>query len=74
VKAECRYRKPARYDDLLTIRVTVPRITTAKIEHDYEVLRDGELLAAAKVTLALVDRLGAVHRVPDWLKSLGLEG
>jgi acyl-CoA thioester hydrolase len=73
VKAECRYRKPARYDDLLTIRVSVSRITTAKIEHEYQVLRDGEVLAAAQITLALVDHAGVVHRVPDWLSSLGLD-
>ncbi|MDZ7619555.1 MAG: YbgC/FadM family acyl-CoA thioesterase, partial [Patescibacteria group bacterium] len=27
VKAECRYRRPARYDDVLTIRTMVDRIT-----------------------------------------------
>jgi acyl-CoA thioester hydrolase len=71
VKAECRYHKPARYDDLLTIRTTVTRVTPAKIEHQYDVLRDGERLAEGLVTLAMVDRAGNVQRVPNWMQADG---
>jgi acyl-CoA thioester hydrolase len=71
VRAECRYRRPARYDDLLTIRVTVVKVTPAKIEHEYGVLRDGELLAVGHVTLAVVDRQGNVQRVPAWIQAKG---
>ena len=67
VKAECRYRKPARYDDVLTIRTTLTRVTMAKIEHEYQLLRDDETLATAHVTLALVDRTGTAQPVPQWL-------
>ena len=68
VKAECRYRKPARYDDLLTVRTRLTRVSKAKIEHEYLLLRDDECLATARVTLALVDRNGTVQPVPDWLQ------
>src|SRR5215470_8998154 len=44
-RVEVRYRKPAQYDDLLTLRTTVTRTTAVRIEHMYEVLRDGELIA-----------------------------
>lgn len=64
---QCAYHKPARYDDLLTIRTLIKRITPAKIEHEYQVWRETERLATAHVTLALVDRRGEVMRVPDWL-------
>ena len=69
VKAQCTYHKPARYDDLLTVRTIVKRVTPAKIEHEYQVLRDGERLATARVILALVDRDGQVIRVPEWLQE-----
>ncbi len=69
VKAECRYRKPARYDDVLTIRTIVDRITPAKIEHRYEVLRDAERLAEGRTTLAVIDREGRVRRVPEWMET-----
>jgi acyl-CoA thioester hydrolase len=65
VRAACRYRRPARYDDLLDIHVRVVRTTHAKIEHRYEVLREGQSLANAEITLALVDRQGTVQRVPE---------
>jgi len=68
VRAECRFRRPARYDDLLRLRTTVVRITPAKIEHQYELFRDHELLAVGHVTLAMVDGHGKVCRVPDWMQ------
>ena len=68
VKAECRYRRPARYDDLLRLRTTVVRVTQAKIEHRYELFRDDECLAVGHVTLAVIDRTGKVLPVPDWMR------
>lgn len=67
VKADCRFRRPARYDDLLKIRTTITRVTAARIEHEYHVLRDGETLAVGHVTLALVDRQGNLSQVPEWM-------
>ena len=70
VQAECRYRKPAQYDDLVTVRTTLARVSQAKIEHEYELLRGDETLATARVTLALVDRQGTVQQVPEWMHGL----
>ncbi len=69
VKAACVYHKPVRYDDIVTIRTIISRITAAKIEHEYQMSRDGERVATAHVTLALVDRNGVVQRVPEWLTA-----
>ena len=33
----CKFKKPAYYDDLLTIRTTVARVTHVKIVHEYHV-------------------------------------
>ena len=74
VKAECRYRRPARYDDLLTVRTSLTGVSRAKIEHEYVLLRDDEQLAAARVTLAVVDRNGSVQPVPAWLLELYEDG
>ncbi|QVL33095.1 acyl-CoA thioesterase [Telmatocola sphagniphila] len=65
-KVEVRYRKPARYDDLLTIRTTVTRSTLVRIEHKYEVFRNSELLAEGSSTLASINREGQVQPLPDW--------
>src|SRR5271155_2458093 len=37
----CKFKRPARYDDLLTIKTTVVRMTHVKIVHHYQVFRDG---------------------------------
>jgi acyl-CoA thioester hydrolase len=65
VSIECKYRKPARYDDVLTLKTRVARVTPAKIEHEYRILRDGELLTEARSVLACVDRTGSVQRIPQ---------
>ncbi len=67
VKAECSFRRPAHYDDLLRLRTTIVRVTQAKIEHQYELFRDDESLAIGHVTLAVVDRNGKVQPVPEWM-------
>src|SRR5438552_7654454 len=47
-KAEVHYRRPAHYDDLLTIRTRVERTTAVRIDHHYEASRNGELVADGK--------------------------
>ena len=67
VSAQCRYHAPARYDDVLTLRTTLARITPAKLEHHYELRRDETLIASGQTVLACVDRSGKVQRVPETL-------
>jgi len=69
VHIECRYRRPARYDDVLRLRTLTHRVSAAKLEHRYTLWRDDELLAEGASTLACVDREGRLQRVPDWLKE-----
>lgn len=69
VHAECRYFRPARYDDLLRLRTVIKRVTAFKIEHEYLLYRDQELLCRGNVTLALVDRTGQIQPVPEEIQS-----
>ncbi len=64
---QCRYIQPASYDDLLVLRTIVERVTPARIEHRYEILRDGMKIASGHSVLACVDRHGKVRRIPDWM-------
>ena len=68
VKLECRFRKPARYDDVLRLRTTVSRVTPVRIEHRYEVFRDEVLLTEGSSTLACVDRNGRLMELPEMLR------
>ena len=64
-RAECRFRRPARYDDELLLKVEVARMTKARIDHKYELYRDGLLLCEASTVLACVDREGIIIPIPD---------
>jgi acyl-CoA thioester hydrolase len=66
---EVRYRSPARYDDLLTVRTIVERVTMVRIEHRYEVHRDGVLVAEGKTTLACIGRDGRPQGLPEVLRK-----
>lgn len=66
-KAACRFIAPAAYDDLLQLRTTVTRVTPARIEHAYELRRDGTLLATGETVLACIGRDGQLRRMPEWL-------
>lgn len=65
VKLECRYHAPARYDDLLTLKTRVEKLTAVRIEHSYRLYRGDQLLATAASTLGCVDREGQLQRIPD---------
>lgn len=64
-KIAVQYRAPARYDDVLTLTTKFARISFAKLEHAYELRRDGQLLTTGDTTLACIDREGKVQRMTD---------
>jgi acyl-CoA thioester hydrolase len=68
-KIEVRYRRPVRYDDLVTVRTSVVRTTAVRIDHRYEVLRDGLLVAEGTSTLACVDHDGNPQALPESLRT-----
>jgi acyl-CoA thioester hydrolase len=66
-KIEVKYKAPAHYDDVLTVRTTVTRTSPVRLEHKYEVFRDGKLLCEGTSTLACVDKDGKLQAMPAWL-------
>ena len=67
VRVDCRYKSPARYDDLIKIETRIAKVTAAKIIHEYTVSREGVTVVTATVTLAVIDRDGRLQRVPESL-------
>lgn len=70
VQVDVRFRKSARYDDLLQLETRVSRQTPARLEHSYQLLRGTELLTEGRSTIACIDREGTVQRIPDDLVAL----
>jgi acyl-CoA thioester hydrolase len=60
-----RYRRPARYDDLLTLHTQIARVTPAKLEHSYRLMRGDAVLAEADSVIACVNGAGEVQRIPE---------
>jgi len=51
----CRFIRPARYDDLLTVRVTIPQLPSTRLLFSYEVFnQDGLLLNTGQTTLVFI--------------------
>jgi acyl-CoA thioester hydrolase len=72
IEAHCRYRQPARYDDVLTLRTRLRDLGAARLSFGYELVRaaDGVLLADGWTVHAAVDRTGRVRRLPPSLRRL----
>ena len=70
-KLAIRYRAAARYDDELVVHTTLTRATRVKLEHAYELRRDGRLLAEGETTIACLDGAGRVRVLPEVLGGRG---
>lgn len=68
-RAECEYFIPARMDQLLTVTVSVTRMTQATLAIRYDCRHSEELLAVGRVVFAFVDRAGKPVRVPGGLRE-----
>ena len=52
-----RYLQPARYDDQLSIRVSLPKLPSARVVFEYEIRnQDGLLLHTGRTTLVFMRR------------------
>lgn len=64
-RLDCRFRAPARYDDLLTLTTITTKVSRVRVDHRYELKRDGVLLTEASSTLVLVGGDGKPTTLPD---------
>ncbi|MFK8296641.1 acyl-CoA thioesterase [Capnocytophaga canimorsus] len=56
VSLQINYKKPALYDEILTIRTQIKNLPSTKIEFDYEILNEKEeVISTANTTLVFVD-------------------
>jgi acyl-CoA thioester hydrolase len=66
-EAQCRYKRPARFDDLLTIRTRVVESLRRTIRFGYEVHNQasGELIATGETVHVICDRAGRPKTLPE---------
>ena len=64
VDLRLKYKRPARYDDRLTLHTRLDEVSRVRIEHAYSLERDGLVLVTASSTLACLDRDGRPRAIP----------
>ena len=69
IEAHCKYKRPARYEDLLEIDVAVSEMRGASIRFVYAVYRGAELLAEGFTRHAVVGPDGRPKALPDLLRD-----
>jgi acyl-CoA thioester hydrolase len=70
--ARVRYRRAARYDDLVRVRCWVRELASRQVTFGYAIERDatGELLATAATSLIALGRDRQVERIPEAVYDL----
>jgi acyl-CoA thioester hydrolase len=66
-RMEIDFRSPARMDDVLTVFSKPVEVRGARLVLDQTISRDGDLLARAHVTVAMVNGFGRARRLPEAL-------
>lgn len=69
IKAEIRFRSPAKYDDELALTTTLTKVTHVRYDHTYELKRGTTLIAEGSTTIACVDRTGQLIQIPEKLRG-----
>jgi acyl-CoA thioester hydrolase len=66
-EASCRYKRPARFDDVLTVRTRVTESQRRTIRFGYEILNraSGEIIATGETLHVICDRLGRPKSLPE---------
>ena len=70
-RAQCKFIKPARYDDVLTLTTFLERVTPSRIDHRYELKREETMLCTGRTTVAAVDMEGRLACIPQYLVPEG---
>jgi acyl-CoA thioester hydrolase len=61
----CKYIKPARYDELITIKVSIPILPSLRIKFNYELFNEKkELINVGETTLVFIDMDKNKPRLP----------
>jgi acyl-CoA thioester hydrolase len=71
VDLHVKYRRPARYDDVVRVETKLTRLTRARLEHAYVLSRDGVELTVASTVVACVDADGRARAIPESILALG---
>ena len=69
VNLQCKFIKPAEFDDKITVKTSLRKIPTVKIEFEYEIYNQkNELLTTGSTMLAFINmKTNKPMRCPDYI-------
>ena len=71
VEAFCRYKAPARYDDIILIKIRVSEMKNTSLKFDYKIFNkeSGKLLAIAYTTHVFIDKERKPVKIPPQIRE-----
>lgn len=70
VEAHCNYKRPAYYEDLIVVEVSVSEMRAASLRFAYTVRRGQTVLAEGNTRHAIVGPDGKPRALPDFIRQL----
>jgi len=70
VAVSCEYFAPARFEDVLELRLRIVKVSKSSVEHEIEFRRDGQRLALGRMTAVCCAVDGGAFRpiaIPEWV-------
>jgi acyl-CoA thioester hydrolase len=70
-EAQCRYKRSARFDDLLTVRTRVTESKRRMVKFGYEIVnQEGEQIAIGETVHVICDRQGRPKSLPEKYRKI----
>ena len=66
----CKFLKPVRYDDLLEVAAWPSIVKRASMRFEYEIIKDGEVMAKGYTHHVCLNREGKIVRIPERLRKI----
>jgi acyl-CoA thioester hydrolase len=71
-EASCRYKAPARYDDIVRIETWIPRVKNSSLDFAHKVYVGNKLIATGESVHVFTNKAGRPVRMPREVAGLSL--
>lgn len=68
--ASCQYKSPARYDDIVTIKSSVPEVRNSSLRFEYKLFVGNRLIATGESTHVFTNKACRPVRIPEKIRKL----
>ncbi len=66
----CRYKSPAKYDDVVTVKSSIPEIKNSSLKFEYKLFIEERLVATGDSTHVFTDNSGKPVRMPEDVRKV----